>query len=163
MAKSKFDALRGAMSKYGEALCLEIVLQLKDAGKDATGALAKSISYELIETLDTIAVGIRAEKYLSVVDGGRRKGAKAPPSDAILKWMQVKGIKGRNRTTGKFIKQKSAAFLIARSIGRNGIKPTFVIKKSLRKLQSLQKKLLTDAAVEDMQKMIKGVFILNNP
>jgi hypothetical protein len=159
MAKTKFEALKEAMEKYGEALVLEIVQQLKDADKDATGALARSIDYELIETLDSIAIAITGEKYLGVVDGGRRRGAKPPPSGAILKWMSVRGIKGRDKKSGKFIKQKSAAFLIARAIGKNGIKPTFVIKKSLRKLKALQQKLLTEAAVEDMNNMIKGVFI----
>ena len=161
--KLKLAALKKAMEKYGEALCLEIVQQLKDADKDATGALARSIDYELIETLDKISVGIKAEKYLAVVDGGRRKGAKPPPSDAIVKWMKVKGIKGRNPKTGRFQSQKSTAFAIARGISKNGIKPTFVIKKSLRKLKSLQAKLLTEAAVEDMTKMISGVFLINNP
>ena len=157
------DALRSAMEKYGEALVIQIVQELKDAGKEATGTLAKSVDYELIEALDKISVGIKAVDYFEYVDGGRRKGAKPPPSDAIVKWMKVKGIKGRNPKTGKFISQKSAAFLIARAIGRRGIKPVFAVKKSLRKLKSLQAKLLTDAAVEDMTKMIQGVFLIKNP
>ena len=156
----KYEALKKAMDKYGKALVLEIVQQLKDAGKEATGNLARSIDYELIEALDTISIGIKAENYLDYVDGGRRKGAKPPPQDAILKWLKVRNIKGRSKTNGRFITQKSAAFLIARSIGKNGIKPTFVIKKSLRKLKSLQTKLLTDAAVEDMSKMISAVFLI---
>lgn len=156
------DALRGAMEKYGEALVIEIVQQLKDANKEATGALAKSVSYELVEALDKISVGIVALDYFDYVDGGRRKGAKPPPSDAIIEWMKVKGIKGRNPKTGKFITQKSAAFAIARGISKNGIKPTNVVKKSLKKLRSLQAKLLNDAAVEDMTKMIQGVFLIKN-
>jgi hypothetical protein len=162
MDKAKMDALRGAMEKYGEALVIEIVQQLKDANKEATGALAKSVSYELVEALDKISVGIVALNYFDYVDGGRRKGAKPPPSDAIIEWMKVKGIKGRNPKTGKFITQKSAAFAIARGISKNGIKPTNVVKKSLKKLRSLQAKLLTDAAVEDMTKMIQGVFLIKN-
>ena len=160
MDKDKYKALKAAMEKYGEALVIEIVNQLKDAGKEATGDLAKSVDYELIEALDSISIGIIAENYLGVVDGGRRKGAKPPPSDAIVSWMKVKGIKGRDKKTGKFISQKSAGFLIARAIGKNGIKPTFVIKKSLNKLKKLQSRLLTEAAVEDMTKMIKGVFLI---
>ena len=160
MDKMKMKALREAMEKYGEALVIEIVQQLANADKNATGKLARSIDYELFETLDSIAVGIKAEKYFEVVDGGRRKGAKQPPSGAILSWMKVRNIKGRNKKTGKFITQKSAAFLIARSIGKNGIKPAFIIKKSLRNLKSLQAKLLTEAAVEDMNKMISAVFLV---
>jgi hypothetical protein len=162
MDKIKMLALKGAMEKYGEALVIEIVQQLKDAGKEATGDLARSVGYELIETLDTIAIGIVALPYFDNVDSGRRKGAKPPPTGPIIDWMKVKGIKGRNPKTGKFISQKSAAFAIARGIGKNGIKPTNVVKKSLRKLKSLQAKLLTDAAVEDMTKMIQGVFLIKN-
>jgi len=157
----KLKALKRAMEKYGEALVIEIVKQLKDADKNATGALAKSIDYELIEALDTIAINILALDYLDVVDGGRRKGAKAPPTEAIIKWMKVRKIKGRDKR-GRFIKQKSTAFLIARSIGKNGIKGVYSIKKSINKLKSLQQKLLTEAAVEDMTNMIQGVFFNGN-
>lgn len=160
MDEMKLKALKKAMEKYGEALVLEIVKQLKSADKIATGALAKSVDYELIEALDSIAVNILSLDYMEVVDGGRRKGAKAPPTDVIVKWMKVRKIKGRDKR-GRFIKDKSAAFLIARAIGKNGIKPTFVIKKSINKLKSLQQKLLTEAAVEDMTKMIQGVFLNN--
>ena len=160
MDEMKLKALKKAMEKYGEALVLEIVKQLKSADKIATGNLAKSVDYELIEALDSIAVNILSVDYMEVVDGGRRKGAKAPPTDVIVKWMKVRKIKGRDKR-GRFIKDKSAAFLIARAIGKNGIKPTFVIKKSINKLKSLQQKLLTEAAVEDMTKMIQGVFLNN--
>jgi hypothetical protein len=160
MDKIKLIALRKAMEKYGEALVIQIVQQLKDAGKEATGDLARSVEYELVEALDKISVNIKALDYMATVDGGRRKGAKPPPSDAIITWMRIKNIQGRDKKTGKFIKQKSAAFLIARAIGKRGIKPTFVIKKSLQKLKSLQAKLLTDAAVQDMTKLIQGVFLV---
>jgi hypothetical protein len=161
--KLKLAALKKAMEKYGEALVIQIVQELKDADKVATGNLAKSIDYELVEALDKISINISGEKYLSVVDGGRRKGAKPPPTGAIIKWMKVKGIQGRNPKTGRFQSQKSTAFAIARGISKNGIKPTFVIKKSLRKLKALQAKLLTDAAVDDMTKMIQGVFLVSKP
>ena len=157
----QLKALKKAMNKYGQELVIEIVKQLKDSDKVATGALAKSVDYELIEALDGIAVNILALDYLDVVDGGRRKGAKAPPTEAIVKWMKVRKIKGRDKR-GRFIKQKSTAFLIARSIGKNGIKGVYSIKKSLKKLQSLQQKLLAEAAVEDMTNMIQGVFLNNN-
>lgn len=161
MDEMKLKALKKAMDKYGQALVIEIVKELKNADKVATGALARSIDYELIEALDSIAVNILALDYMDVVDGGRRKGAKAPPTDKIVKWMKVKKIRGRDKR-GRFIKDNSAAFLIARSIGKRGIKGVYAIKKSVKKLKSLQEKLLTDAAVEDMTKMIQGVFLNNN-
>jgi len=162
MNEMQMVALRKAMEQYGEALVLEIVNQLKDADKIATGKLAKSVDYELIETLDKISVGIKALDYFENVDSGRRKGAKPPPTGAIVKWMKTRGIKGRNRKTGRFQTQQQTAFAIARGISKNGIKPTYVVKKSLKKLKGLQAKLLTEAAVEDMTKMIQGVFLIKN-
>jgi len=162
MDEFKLIALRKAMEQYGEALVIQIVKELKDAGKEATGKLARSVSYELVEALDKISVGIKALDYFENVDSGRRKGAKPPPTDAIVKWMSVKGIKGRNPKTGKFQTQRQTAFAIARGISKNGIKPAYVVKKSLNKLKGLQAKLLTEAAVEDMTKMIQGVFLIKN-
>jgi hypothetical protein len=110
MDNKKYEALKKAMEKYGEALVLEIVQQLKNSGKEATGNLVRSIDYELIEALDTISIGIKAENYLDYVDGGRRKGANPPPQEAILKWLSIRGIKGRSKsgkTKGRFITQKS--------------------------------------------------------
>jgi hypothetical protein len=162
MDEMQMLALRQAMEQYGEALVIEIVKELKNADKVATGKLAKSVSYELIESLDKISVGIKALDYFENVDSGRRRGAKPPPTGAIVKWMKVRGIKGRNPKTGRFQTQQQTAFVIARGISKNGIKPVFAVKKSLKKLKSLQAKLLTEAAVEDMTKMIQGVFLIKN-
>lgn len=154
------DALKEAMRKYGEALVLELIQQIKDADKVATGNLAKSIDYELIEALDMISIGIKAAPYLEFVDQGRAPGSKQPPYEPIMKWAKVRNLQRFRDKKGRFISDKARAFIIARSIGKKGIKPTNVIKKSLRKLQGLQKRLLTEAAVEDMTKIARGVFIV---
>jgi hypothetical protein len=48
---------------------------------------------------------------------------KQPPSSVFEKWIKTKGIKGRN-AKGQFITTKSLSYLIARSIYRDGMKPT---------------------------------------
>lgn len=156
------EALKDAMRKYGEALVIELIQQIKDADKVATGYLAKNIDYQLIEALDVISIGIKAPEYLEYVDSGRRKGAKQPPYEPIMKWAKARGLPRFRNAKGRFISDKARAFIIARGIAKNGIKPTNVIKKSLRKLQSLQKKLLTEAAVEDMTKIARGVFLIKD-
>lgn len=157
-----YDNLKKAMEKYGEAFVIELIQQLKDADKVATGNLAKSIDYEVVEALNQLSLGIKAPEYLEYVDSGRRKGAKPPPSDAIMKWAKARNIERFRDKKGRFISDKARAFIIARGISKNGIKPTNVIKKTLRKLQSIQTKLITDAAVEDMVKIARGVFLINN-
>jgi len=81
--------------------------------KIATGTLYNSIKYN-VSTQGKITFTFAEEgKY---VQSGRRKGARYPPPGPILKWIKVKGIKGRDRKTGRFIKDKSLTFLIQRSI-----------------------------------------------
>ena len=65
------------------------------------------------------------KKYADVIEYGRRPGAKPPPVDPIIQWMKIKPIRLRNKEGG-FVKStesgiRSAAFLIARSIGKKGI------------------------------------------
>ena len=72
------------------------------------------------------------EKYAKVIEFGRRPGAKMPPVDAIFRWMQIRKVRLRDYSNpdpmkrGKFIPYsdaaaRSAAFNIARSIGKKGI------------------------------------------
>ena len=48
------------------------------------------------------------------------------------------------------MKKEQLAFLIARSIGRDGIKPTNVIKKSIENLMKAKKELLAKAYSQDL-------------
>lgn len=43
-----------------------------------------------------------------------------PPVDAIMRWMDLKGIKPGRDNKGRFMKKKQAAYLIARGIQKNG-------------------------------------------
>ena len=51
--------------------------------------------------------------YLVFIESGRRKGAKFPPVEPIVKWARSRGIPTDNSTI----------FLIRRAISRDGIKP----------------------------------------
>lgn len=51
--------------------------------------------------------------YLTFIESGRRKGAKFPPVEPIVKWARSRGIPTDNSTI----------FLIRRAISRDGIKP----------------------------------------
>ena len=58
------------------------------------------------------------------------KGHSQPPSKALDKWVVRKGIAPRD-ASGKFLKRKTITFLIARSIGRNGIQGISFFQKPL--------------------------------
>lgn len=60
---------------------------------------------------------------------GGKNGLKGmPPPKAFDKWIVRKGLAPRG-ADGKFLKRKSLSFLIARSVYRNGIKPTMFFTK----------------------------------
>jgi hypothetical protein len=146
--KIELSNLKKAMDMFGQDLIKQLAIELLAAGKDASGTLIKSLDYEVIELIGNLYVNIEAADYLQYVDKGRRPNKKAPPTQAIVKWMDIRGIKGRDKK-GRFIKKQTAAFLIARSIGKNGIKPANVVKKSIAKVLKAKRDLLKKAAGED--------------
>lgn len=64
--------------------------------------------------------------YFDYVDYGRRAGAKQPPLWAILDWMNRYNIHDAK------MKDRSLAYIIARAIGHNGIKPKHLTKEADR-------------------------------
>lgn len=79
--------------------------------------LAKSAEVESYEFKDGFIFTLALNFYWRFVEGGRRAGAKMPPSDAILQWVR----KYRIARTG--ISENSLVYLIRRSIADKGIKP----------------------------------------
>ena len=57
---------------------------------------------------------------------------KQPPPDILAKWISKKGLKGRDKKTGRFISHKSLAFIIGRKIKRDGIESLSFFQKPLR-------------------------------
>lgn len=101
----------------------------KIVNRVSSGNLLRSLNYKLRirygkPTIDFTVKG-DAGKYADVIEFGRKPNSKMPPVSAIEQWIKLKPLKLRNRQ-GEFIKStqsaiKSAAYNIARSIGKNGI------------------------------------------
>jgi hypothetical protein len=97
----------------------------------SSGTLVKSLAYRLKIKGKSIDISIyakgKASQYFLARENGRRAGATPPPVSAILDWMRLKPIKLRDKESGKFKKptealKRQVAFLIARKIGKEGIK-----------------------------------------
>ena len=56
---------------------------------------------------------------------------KGPPIDILSKWIKKKGIKGRDKKTGRFISTMSLAFIMGRAIKRDGIQGISFFQKPL--------------------------------
>ena len=99
----------------------------------ASRSLQKSLTYKIKGGRVSFGSPLPYAAFIHWGVNGTRKnqnapysfGSKQPPSRPIMEWMRAKPVRLRD-ASGKFVKQtesrlKSAAFLIARSIKRNGI------------------------------------------
>jgi|TARA_R110000803_G_scaffold46423_3_gene97415 hypothetical protein len=60
---------------------------------------------------------------------GKGYTTKHPPTGILEKWIKRKGLKGRDKKSGRFITNKSFAFAIAKSIQKKGIKSLSFFQK----------------------------------
>ena len=80
---------------------------------------------------------------------------------AIDKWVIQKGIQGTRDAQGRFTPRKSLVFLISRAIWNRGLKPTFFISDTLKRLKPKAMKWLGLAIGEDIANAIKENLSLN--
>ena len=143
--------LRVVMETYGPKIQEAIKTYMGEAGINATGQTASSVYSNTFETTDSIGIAVGGSKSFATLHTGRRKGAKAPPSTSIEAWMRSKGLGPRN---GKSL--KSAAFAIARSIGKKGYKGRNIsYQASLRIMNALLKD-SSAAYIKDVEQHLKN-------
>ncbi len=138
----------------------------KIVNRVASGNLLNSLVYKLKfrynkPTIDFTVDNDAAGKYADVIEDGRRPGAKMPPVKAIEDWIKLKPLKLRNRQ-GEFIKAtesniKSAAFAIAKSIGKNGIEGIHYYQDAVNDTWDEYKEQLITAYVKGVEQR----FLLN--
>ena len=80
---------------------------------------------------------------------------------AIDKWVLQKGLGGTRDSQGRFTPRKSLVFLITRAIWNRGLKPTFFLSGTLKRLKPKAMKWLNAALSKDMANAIKGSLSLN--
>lgn len=125
-----FSNLAAVLAKYGEAVCEAYRKELRDRGKDASGLLSQSVRYMVNRDGTTYAVDLSLQDYWKYVEYGRRPG-QFPPISKILEWVKVKPVVPRPMDNGKIPTEKQLAFLIARKISEDGIKPSPALDKAV--------------------------------
>lgn len=131
----------------------------------ASGTLEKSLAYRLKIKGKSIDISIyakgKASQYFLARENGRRPG-KQPPVSAILDWMRIKPIKLRDKETGKIKKSTEAlkrqvAFLIARKIGRDGIKGWHAFDYAMENIWDEYEAKLVEAFGKDFGASLEGL------
>jgi hypothetical protein len=143
--------LKKQLEALGREYVAELTKQLISADKVATGQLISSLDYEVLDTVNGLFLSIISEDYLINVDKGRRPG-KRPPQKAIQKWIEARNIKFKKQTPNQ------TAFIIARSIGKKGIKPTNVLKKTQDAIFNNIQSLVSKGIQLDINEYLEKIF-----
>jgi len=125
---------------------------LAENDKQVTGNLIRSLDFKIIKDVDTLLLSILAAPYFQYVDKGRRPG-KRPPTGPIKKWVERRGIviKGQNSV--------QTAFVIARSIGKKGIKPLNITNKLIDNIIRNKQDIIKAGVVKDIEELIDKIII----
>jgi hypothetical protein len=123
------------LNKFGVEITSDIQNVLQNNRAIATGDLYRSIDYKIVQKKGEYKLVISYLDYGEFVLKGRKPGT-PPPYKAILKWTQFKGI------------PKEAAYPIAKSIGKKGIKPLNFLFPYYSKQNQIERFLQQDVALE---------------
>jgi hypothetical protein len=103
----------------------------------ASGNLYKSIkSKVIIGKNNEPTLEITYADYFKYVNKGRKPQVKRVPLNALLEWIKIRGIQGRDKK-GKFIKRLSLAFAMQQNIYKYGIRPANIYDKALDSLEDI--------------------------
>ena len=98
--------------------------------KVASGKLLNSIQYDVdVQNGDPTLV-ISYIDYFENVNLGRKKERRRVPVSALVEWIKIRGIQGRDKK-GRFIPRLSLAFAIQTNIFKFGIRPSNIYDKGL--------------------------------
>ena len=147
----KFSRTESLLNSFAQT----IVNRYRDKISEyASGKLYKTIDYTITSKSDSYLVTINLEAYWVFIDKGRRAGAKMPPVSAIENWIKVRKILPRPVTL-KSGKQRvptvqQLAYVIARSIAKNGISPRPFMRESIEDTMNDFKSKLSAAVRDDV-------------
>lgn len=155
-------AFKGVFTEYGKKVVKEARSNLTREDHNNSKELYDSLGYNFKASKNSFEFNFVAEYYGAFIDQGvkgRESSAKAPNSPfrfksnfanygAIRKWVQDKRFQFQSKN-GRFMSYDSTAFLISRSIARDGIKATnFLNRPAERNRKILEKGL--DHGVENL-------------
>jgi hypothetical protein len=170
--------LEAFLKKFGKSVVRNSRRRLKKEKGNTN--LSKSIKYKVEEKKGNLNVTFSMDKYGPFLDKGvsgtQKKqsfknqknqserspysyknsvGHSQPPSKALDKWVVKKGIAPRTKS-GKFMKRKALTFIIARSIGRKGIKSTSFFQKPFGQAMKTYAKKASEAIAKDIEESLRG-------
>tara|TARA_R100001163_G_C4949450_1_gene117861 strand:- start:95 stop:622 length:528 start_codon:yes stop_codon:yes gene_type:complete len=140
------------LTSFGKYIVKQARTNLSKKRKNVNKALYNSISFRVEEDAKGFSLKLFMLDYGKFVDKGvsgnkqiqdyttydgrkvespYKYRSKQPPASILEKWIRARGLKGRDSETGRYITNKSFAFLIARKIKVRGIKSTSFFQRPI--------------------------------
>lgn len=124
------------------------VIDGQDLGNNKTSSdIYKNLQVNATNDGDLV-FDIILNDYLKFIESGRRKGAKMPPVEPIVKWAKKHGIPTDNGTI----------YLIRRAISRDGIAPRPFMDKVFADIDDVWDKNWADELFDEIMRMINDFF-----
>tara|TARA_R100001443_G_scaffold642_4_gene2525 strand:- start:3127 stop:3588 length:462 start_codon:yes stop_codon:yes gene_type:complete len=138
----KTDNIERFLKSFGKYIIKQSRTNLTKGKKNVTKDLYDSLNFKIITDNKGFTIEFSMAEYGTFVDKGvsgnqnkrqykdymgkkvpspYKYTTRQPPSGILEKWISARGLKGRD-ARGRYITNKSFAFLIARSIKAKGIK-----------------------------------------
>tara|TARA_R110000744_G_scaffold82750_1_gene162568 strand:+ start:3102 stop:3611 length:510 start_codon:yes stop_codon:yes gene_type:complete len=138
-------SIEKALKTFGERVQKQARANLtRKPNNNASGNLYKKTKYDLSVSKNSFSLSFELTDYWKFQDEGvsgtekkyntqfsyKEGGNENKPSPKhFIKWAKQRGIKPRNKKTGKFITDSAFGFAISNHIYKNGIKPTKFFSK----------------------------------
>ena len=158
-----------AFRKFAKATQTQARANISKKDLKASGRLRNELKFYTKESANSIELIYERPLYADYQDKGvsgtQKKfdtqfkyTTKKPPAKVFEKWAKQKGIKPRNKKTGKFMSFKAFSFLVANKIFTQGIKPKkFFIAPFEKQTQNLPEPIL-NAFNLDIDKFLKDTL-----
>ena len=156
MTASDFRHTMKALNDFGQKIVDNYKAELEACGYQ-DGQLYRTLSYSVKMDNSSWLISISLEEYWKYIEYGRRPG-KMPPLDVIEKWINVRQILPRPLTlkSGKSVVPTipQLSFLIARKIGRDGIRPRSFFKQSFEEAKREFLHIIEEAVIADIKESL---------
>lgn len=146
------------LNDYGKELADKNKRNLVNDDAVASGKLLNSIRYIFNKNNTSFEISMEMAEYWKYVENGRKSG-KFPPISAIREWVNVKRVIPRPYN-GKLPTENQLAFLIARSISKNGIRPKPIFNDTLDDAMNDFENGLEDAFTKDVENEMDKITVL---